>query len=81
MLFNLICTWGKLSVVDEQHVKMEKVNQLYQNQTRMVQKLNEIVREDARVSVADLKKKYKKDWDGNRLKIQMDSGMRIAAMA
>ena len=60
---------------------MLKVNQLYENQTRMVHKLNEIVREDAQVSVAELKKKYKKDWDANRLKIQMDSGMRIAALS
>jgi hypothetical protein len=65
----LICTWGKLSVVDEQQVKMDKVNQLYENQTRMVKKLNEIVKEDAQVSMTELKKKYKKDWNANRLKI------------
>ena len=69
LLFNLICTWGKLSVVDEQQVKMDKVNQLYENQTRMVKKLNEIVKEDAQVSMTELKKKYKKDWNANRLKI------------
>jgi len=76
----LICTWGKLSVVDEQHIKMTKVNQLLENQEIIVSKLKQLSREETGVSFGALKKKYKRDWDTNRQQVMKDSGMRITAL-
>jgi hypothetical protein len=80
LLFNLICTWGKLSVVDEQHIKMTKVSQLLENQEIIVSKLKQLSREEAGVAFGPLKKKYKRDWDTNRQQVMRDSGMRITAV-
>ena len=80
LLFNLICTWGKLSVVDEQHIKMTKVSQLLENQEIIVSKLKQLSREEAEVAFGPLKKKYKRDWDTNRQQVMRDSGMRITAV-
>ena len=79
-MFNLICTWGKLSVVDEQHIKMTKVNQLLENQEIIVSKLKQLSREETGVTFGSLKKKYKRDWDANRQQVMKDSGMRITAL-
>ena len=80
LLFNLICTWGKLSVVDEQAIKMTKVNQLLENQEIIVSKLKQLSKEEAGVTFGTLKKKYKRDWDTNRQQVMRDSGMRITAV-
>ena len=80
LLFNLICTWGKLSVVDEQHIKMTKVNQLLENQESIVSKLKQLTKDETGVSFGEFKKKYKRDWDTNRQQVMRDSGMRITAL-
>ena len=79
-LFNLICTWGKLSVFDEQHFKMTKVNEVFDNQVQIVKKLKTIMAEETEVDFKTLKKKHLKDWNKNRTQVMQDTGMRITAL-
>lgn len=80
LIFNLICTWGKLSVVDEQQVRMTKVSQVVENQLKIIDKLGELVKDETNIDFAKLKLKYQKEWRTNRTKTLKDTGLRIAAV-
>ena len=66
-------------MVDEQHLKMTKVNQVVKNQLEIIGKLNTLVEEETKVSFPALKKKYHKDWRANRTALLKDTSMRITA--
>jgi hypothetical protein len=68
-------------MVDEQKIKMVKINQLQENQSNIAKKLQHLIAEETKVNFGDLKKKYKKDWQANRLTIQKDSGLKITALS
>ena len=80
LIFNLICTWGKLSVVDEQHIKMNKVSQVVETQLKIINKLCDLVKEETTVDFPKLKAKYLKDWRLNRNNTLRDTSMRITAV-
>jgi hypothetical protein len=66
--------------VDEQKMKTEKFNIILENENIIWTKLVQLTKDEIGFDFPKTKEKYIKEWRANKLKVQRDTGMRLAAM-